>query len=341
MLSGMAVVVGLPARLLARRRAERLLQEGRRHVVALDPEGAEGPLRQALATARESGSDLVLAGAGEELYQVLLRRRRLDEAVPVLAELASCHARRVGPEGERAASWRNELIRLLGQLGRYAEAEPPCRERLLVARRWPGPDARGVGLALVTLAWCLRGQGRRDEAEGLCREAEAVLDAGPAPRGAVGWALLGLAAVLLRRMALEEAEAALHRALGEWASVGRSDLTAAVNEQLMDLYVVGERHGEALALSEVALNRVRRGAAAADRERQLRDLDRHAFLLRACGRDADAVRYERRAGYLRQAMAAEPLAGDGSTADCTGPVFEGEPLPDWGLPGVAVAARAC
>jgi tetratricopeptide (TPR) repeat protein len=341
MLAGMAVV-GLPARLLARRRAERLLQEGRRHVVALDPERAEAPLRQALENARESGFDVVLAAAGEELYQVLLRRRRLDEAVPVAAELASCHARRAGPDTERAAAWRNELIRLLGQLGRHAEAEPHCRERLQAARRRPGADARSVGLALVTLAWCVRSQGRRDEAERLCREAVAVLDAGPAPRGAVGWALAGLAAVLLRRMALDEAEAALRRATEEWASVGRSDLTTAAEQQLMDLYVVGERHREALALSEVALGRVRRGAAAAaDRERQLQTLDRHAFLLHCASRDADAVRYERRAGYLRQAMAAEPRAGDGSAADCMGPVFEGEPLLDWALPGLAVAARAC
>src|SRR5262245_17670868 len=317
-------VIRLPARMLARRRAERLLLEGRRHVVGGGLEAAEAPLREALASARESGSELVLAAAGEELYQALLRRRRLDEAVPVLTELASCHARRAGPASERAASWRNELIRLLGELGRYAEAEAPGGEGLLAARARPGPEATGVGRALVTLAWCLRGQGRRDEAEELCREAVAVLDAGPAPRGAVGWALLGLAASLLRRMALEEAEAAVRRALGEWGSVGRSDLTAAAEEQLMDLYVVGERHGAALALSEEALSRVRRGAAAADRERQLRDLDRHAFLLHVCGRDADAVRYERRAGYLRQAMAAEPLAGDGSAVDCTGPVFEGE-----------------
>ena len=75
-------VVRLPARLLARRRAERLLLEGRRHMVAGDLESAEVPLRQALAGARESGSDLVLAAAGEELYQALLRRRLSPQGCP-------------------------------------------------------------------------------------------------------------------------------------------------------------------------------------------------------------------------------------------------------------------
>ena len=93
-------VVRLPARLTARRRAERLLLEGRRHVVAMDLEKAEPVLREALDRARESRSERVTISVGEELYQVLLRRRRQDEAVPILDELAACHARRDGPDAE-------------------------------------------------------------------------------------------------------------------------------------------------------------------------------------------------------------------------------------------------
>src|SRR6266700_2478539 len=237
-------LVDFPARLLAVRRAGRLLRDGRRHVVAMDPEGAEPVLREALEQARVSRSRATQAAVGEELYQVLLRRRRLDEAVPVLAELVACHAARDGPDANSTAGWRNELVRLLGRQGRFAEAEPHCRHRLDAARRRRPGDARRLGFALATLAWCERSQGRRDEAERLCREAVEVLDAGPAPRGAAGWALVGLAAVLLRRMALEDAEA-------------------------------------------------------------------------------------------------ESGAGDGAAVDCAGPVFEGEPLPDWALPGLAVPARAC
>lgn len=335
-------VIQLPSRLLARRRADKLLWEGRRHVVALDPERAEAALRDAWQSARESGSVELAAEVGEELYQVLLRRRRVDEAIPVLQHVAASRARRHGADAEPVAAWRNELIQRLGQLGRYAEAEPLCRARLESARRRRPPDPRAVGFAEVTLAWCVRSLGRWEEAERLSREAVLLLDGQAVPRGSVGWALAGLAAVLLRRMALDEAELALKRAAEDWTSVGRAELAAGIEEQLMDLYVVGERHHDALAVSEAALNRTRRGAAAlVDRERQLRNLDRHAFLLSAVGRVAEAARYELRAGYVRQAVEAERRAGDGASLDPSGPVFEGEPLLDWSLPGIAVAPRAC
>jgi tetratricopeptide (TPR) repeat protein len=309
-------------------------------VAAHELEQAAPVLRQALVSARESGSDGLVLAAGEELYQALLRRRHLDEAVPVLREVAAVHARR-GPDNEPAAAWRNELIRVLGQLGRCAEAEDACRERLASAHRRRPADPRAEGFALTTLAWCARSQGRWDEAERLGREAVAVLERPGVRRGSVGWALAGLAAVLLRRMELEEAESALRRARDEWASVGRADLVAAVEEQLMDLYVVGERHPDALALSEASLSRTRRGEGLGDRERRLRTLDRHAFLLRVQGRGPEAARYELRAEYLRRAVSADHGERDGGGVDPSGPVFEAEPLPDWGLPGIAVAARAC
>jgi tetratricopeptide (TPR) repeat protein len=335
-------VVHLPGRLVARWQAERLLREG--SGMAADPGragGAEPVLRQALDRAREARTDHLIASAGEELYQWLARLRRQDESVPLAQEVLACRSRWAGPASESAAAWRNEVIRLLGQLGRHAEAEPHCRERLALARQARPPGPQAVGLALVTLAWCVRAQGRWDEAEALCREALDVLTSG-APRGSNGWALAGLAAVLLRRMALGDAEAALRGAAEAWASVGRSELAYLAEEQLLDVYVVAERHPDALALSATTLGRSRRGAAVVDdRERQLRNLERHAFLLQVSGRQADAARYEMRSDYLRRAIEAEPRRGDGSTTDIQGPVFDGEPLPDWQLPGPAIAVRAC
>jgi tetratricopeptide (TPR) repeat protein len=334
-------VVLLPVRLGARRRAQRLLAEARGLVAGHDLDGAEPVLERALESARASGSDHLAFVAGEELYQVLRRRRKHDESVPLLRDLLGRQIRRAGRAGEPTAAWRNELTRLLGQLGRYAEAEPLCRERLALARERRPAAPRAVGFALVTLAWCVRGQGRWGEAEGLCREALTTLESG-APGGADAWALAGLATVLLRRLELDQAEAALRRAVDSWASVGRAELAQVAEEQLLDLYVVAERHADALALSTTALGRSRRGAAAvADRERQLRNIERHAFLLQMAGRAEEAARYELRAEYLRQAIAAEPRRGDGASPDPTGPAFEGEPLPDFELPGIAVAVRAC
>jgi tetratricopeptide (TPR) repeat protein len=335
-------VVRFPSRLVARFQAERLLREG--SAMAADPEraaGAEAVLRQALDRARDARADHLVVGAGEGLYQLLARLRHHDESVPVAREQLACRSRWAGAASESAAAWRNELIRLLGQLGRHAEAEPLCRERLALARQVRPASPRAVGFALVTLASCVRGQGRWDEAEALCREALEVLAEG-APRGSDGWALAALAATLLRRMALDEAEAALRQAIDAWTSVGRSELAYLAEEQLLDVFVVAERHPDALALSTAGLSRSRRGAAVVDdRERQLRNLERHAFLLQMAGRQPEAGRYETRAEYLRRAIEAEPRRGDGSTLDITGPVFEGEPLPDWQLPGPAIVARAC
>src|SRR5215472_12288353 len=331
-------VVHLPGRFVARWQAERLLREG--SGMAADPDragGAEPVLRQALDRAREARSDHLIASAGEELYQLLARLRRQDEAVPLAQEVLACRSRWAGPASESAAGWRNEVIRLLGQLGRHTEAEPYCRERVALARQARPPGPQAVGLALVTLAWCVRGQGRWDEAEALCHEALDVLRGGSS-----GWALAGLAAVLLRRLELDDAEAALRGAADAWASVGRSELAYLAEEQLLDVYVVAERHPDALALSTTTLGRSRRGAAVVeDRERQLRNLERHAFLLQMAGQRTEAARYEMRSDYLRRAIEAAPRRGDGSTPDVTGPVFEGEPLPDWQLPGPAIAVRAC
>jgi tetratricopeptide (TPR) repeat protein len=334
-------VVRLPARLSARRRAIRLLGDGRRLLGDLDVAGAEAALTDAFRAARESDFHGPVVAAGTELYPVLLRRRRVDEAVPVARELMARHVRLSGRAGEGAAAWRNELIRRLGGLGRYAEAEALCRERLTLAREQRPPDPRAAGFATATLAWCVRGQGRWDEAERLCRDALAMLENG-APRGSDAWALVGLAAVLLRRLELDQAEAALRRAAVSWTSVGRVELARVAEEHLLDLYVVGERYPEALALSEQALGQSRRGAAAAeDRERDLRGLERHAFLLQMGGRAAEAIRYETRAGYLRAAIETERRRGDGASPDPAGPVFEGEPLLDWELPGAAVPIQNC
>jgi hypothetical protein len=333
-------VLGMQS-LMARRRGQRLLLEGRKLVAARDLPRAEAVLRQAMSVAEEGAGDAVLLEVGHELYEVLLRRRHRDEAVPVLEKVVAAHVRRDGPDQEPTATWRNELIRLHAQLGRPADAEVACRDRLASARRRRPPDSRAEGFALATLAWCLRsqGQGRWDEAERSGLEAVAILEGDGVRRGAAGWPLAGLAAIWLRRMQLEQAEGALRRAALVWGSVGRSELVAAVEELLMDLCVVGERHGEALALSEAGLARRRVGAEAMlDRERQLRNIDRHAFLLRVEGRAAEAARYELRGDHLRRATAAD---ADAISVDPAGPVFEGEPLPDWGLPGLAVAARAC
>src|SRR5262249_61367438 len=107
--------------------------EGRRRVVALDPEGAEPVLREALNSSREAGAADLAASIGEELYQVLLRRKRVDEAVPILQELVAWRTRRHGARAKPTAAWRNELIQRLGPAGRAGEEAARGRAEAVAA----------------------------------------------------------------------------------------------------------------------------------------------------------------------------------------------------------------
>jgi len=334
-----------PARVLAGRRSASLFRAGLARYLELDLTGSEALFRDALGAAREAGSEPLVAKAGEHLYAVLRRRRRFDEAVPVLEAVVAAHRRRGGPGSDDTSAWRNELIRLLGALGRDPEAEAACRERVEAARHRFGTASRQAGLALVTLGWCLRQQRRWDEARAVYEEALGVLQAALALEDpATGWALAGLAVIDTRLGELEQAEARLRRAHANWDRVGRFEMAAATLEQLMDLYVVAERDAEALALVESRAARAQRLSRqmAEDRERQLRNEERHAFLLQVAGRPGEAARYETRAAILRQELEVNPRSTDGASwgEDPAGPVFDTEPVLDW-LAAGPVASRHC
>ncbi len=337
--------VWAPARVLAGRRSATLFRRGLAKYLELDLAGSEVLFRDALAAAQEAGSDPLLAKAGEHLYAVLRRRRRFDEAVPVLGAVVAAHRRRGGAESDATSAWRNELIRLLGALGRDPEAEAACRERLEAVRHRFGKASRETGLALVTLGWCLRQQRRWDDARAAYESGLAVLQAALAPDDPdTGWALAGLAVIDTRLGELAEAESRLRRAHANWDRVGRFEMAAATLEQLMDLYVVAERDADALALVESRAARAQRLSRlmAEDRERQLRNVERHAFLLQMAGRPAEASRFETRAAVLRRELEANPRSADGASwgEDPAGPVFDTEPVLDW-LAAGPVAGRHC
>lgn len=331
--------------LLRARRAERLLDKGLRTFVAFDLEGADATLREAVQVARASGLRGVLARSLETRYQVLRQRRHFDEAVPLLAELVRLRTSELGPDREETHAWRNELILLLGRLGRYAEAEVEARLRLESRRRTHGSDSLETGYALCTLGWLLREQRRLSDAEAFYRQALHGLERslGPLHPGR-GYALCGLAAVKVRQGQFSEAEMLLARARDLWDIAGRPEMVASVREILTDLYVVAERLPDALALSEKRFGSLVRlsPAEARDRERKLWNLERHAFLLRACGRPGEAERYERRASALRAQLAESPSAADGAATadDPAGPVFDCQPFFGW-VGASAAPARGC
>jgi tetratricopeptide (TPR) repeat protein len=339
------MAVSLTNRVLAGRRAARLCDEGMARYVQLDLDGAEERSTRAFASAVESGSSHLIGRAGEQLYLVLRRRRRYADALPVVEAVLAANVRLHGADHPLASAWRDQLILLMAQLERFEDAEPVCRDKVAAARRRFGAASLEAGRALVTLGWCLRmAGGRLGEAEAVYREALSVLEGAVGHEGAeTGRALSGLAVVLTRKGDFEGAEQLLRRARDNWARVGATELAAAVSEHLIDLYVASERYDVALDASARRRSGARRVATAAvnDAERRLWDLERHAFLLRWSGQEAEADGLERRAAYLRAAIEKTAgSAGGGWLDDPTGPVLDLEAVVDWQLSGPQLK-RAC
>jgi tetratricopeptide (TPR) repeat protein len=288
-----------PASFLAARRCEKLVREGSDRYQQLDMAGAEPLLRMALAEAERSGRPRAIARAAQPLYSLLRRQSRLAESAEVLALKVDAYRRLEGIDGRWTSEWRNELIDLLGRLGRLDELEALCRERLAADGHRYGERSPETAWALLTLAWALRAAERWEDAERLCRRALDLLEAALGcqhPR--TGWALAGLALVRERRGDLAEAEVALRRARTNWRRVGHVDRVAAVDELLIDLYIRQRCHAEALELSSVWLE----APAAVPDQRRLCRTERQAALLRAVGRIAEAVEWEERACALRKAL---------------------------------------
>jgi len=321
-----------PASLLAARRCERLVREGSARYQRLDIVGAEPLLRAALAEAERSGRPRAIARAARSLYTLLRQEGRDAESTCALERTVDAHRRLDGMDGRWTAERRDELIGLYGRLGRGAELEALCRERLDSDARRHGRRSVEVAWALLTLAWALRANHRWEESERQCQEALAVLEERCGcghPR--TGWALIGLALAHEQVGDLPGAEAALRQARANWGRVGHADRVAAVDELLIDLYMRQRRHSAALALSTALLGARPRP----DDEQKLCSVERQAALARTLGREDEAAAWEAQARDLRCAIERRahererladgappsPTATSCSTDRLTGPIF--------------------
>jgi tetratricopeptide (TPR) repeat protein len=212
----------------------------------------------------------------------------------------------------------------------------------VAARRRYGMASLQAGLAGCTAGWAVREQGRLPEAEQLYRGALALLETAAGREApVVGWALCGLAATLLRQGEAEAAGELLARAHANWSRTGKTELADATVGMRIDQLIAAERLPEALDLSSRRLNRLRRfsEAAVGARERQLREITQHSFLLAATGQSDVARRYEWRAQNLHRLIEEEPPAA-ATAEDPAGPAFDSEPLIDWVGAGTPVS-RGC
>jgi hypothetical protein len=170
------------------------------------------------------------------------------------------------------------------------------------ATRADGEGADSVAEARCRLAESLGPLGREAEAEEQFHQAVVAMEQAHGERHwAVAVPLLGLASLRLRQGRTEETEAGLRRALELADMAGQTAIANQAREQLVDLLVELGRVAEAVPISQAALDSQE---AAADRDRSLDQMERHARVLALAG-DGSAERYRRRAELLRRARARE------------------------------------
>lgn len=261
---------------------------------------AEAAFADALAAARSSGDRALLEACATRVSQSLRRQRRFDDSLAVNDELIEIRAAHFGRQHDRTIEAIEAAIGTCRQAGRPAAAEPYCRLRLAAEVEHSGRQSSRWAFAACTLGWSLREQDRLDEAAELYREALEVLETEGADHKRVGWALSGLAVLQQKLGNFDEAERMLRRARDAWDRDGETAMANGASERLIDLYLAARRPDDALVESNRFMDRVTRGQV--DERVRLRRTERHARVLRAAGREAEAHRLDVRISYLRQAM---------------------------------------
>jgi len=187
---------------------------------------------------------------------------RSGEAEPLRERALAIIERLKGPEDIEAAAGLLGLGRLRRSLGRPAEAEPLLRRALAAAEKAGGAEEPSLVGYVSSLAETLRDLARFDEAADLHERAVALAEKAHDADGAtampagrqVARCLGGLAEACLGQGRLDEADAALRRALAMAGRVG--DVSAPLEENLLAtgarVALARGRGGEAVELARRA-----------------------------------------------------------------------------------------
>lgn len=287
---------------LGRARWASLMAEAHAALERGDTAMARARLEAALADTSRFKRPVLAATSAEQLADLLLREGRPADARPWLAEALRWREKVPGPDATATRETRERLAGLDAQLGDHAGSTALRAVQVESAARAEGEQSAPVAQARCQLAASLGHLGREaDAAAQLQQAADALERLHGAHHWSVAEPLLGLAALLRRQGQSEEAEAALRRALGNADMAGQTALANRAREALVDLLLERGRVAEAVPISEAALRSQEAGAA--DRDRSLELLERHADVLSLAG--DESARYRRRAELIRGAMAKE------------------------------------
>ena len=138
-------------------------------------EEAERQLRAALdLESRSARNPLALADTNARLVNVLYKRQKYVEAVPVAEAAVKLRQEALGPRHADTATSLDDLGAILLQNGEVAGAEAKMREALAIRREVLGPDDPQLSTSLNNVGFVLQEKGDVDQAQAMFLESLAI-----------------------------------------------------------------------------------------------------------------------------------------------------------------------
>ena len=138
-------------------------------------EEAERQLRAALdLESRSARNPIVLADSNARLVNVLYKRQKYAEAVPVAEAAVKLRQEALGPRHADTAASLDDLGAILMQNGDVAAAEAKMREALAIRREVLGPDDPQLSTSLNNVGFVLLEKGEVQQAQAMFLESLAI-----------------------------------------------------------------------------------------------------------------------------------------------------------------------
>ena len=138
-------------------------------------EEAERQLRAALdLESRSARNPIVLADSNARLVNVLYKRQKYAEAVPVAEAAVKLRQEALGPRHADTAASLDDLGAILLQNGDVAGAEAKMREALAIRREVLGPDDPQLSTSLNNVGFVLQEKGDVEQAQAMFLESLAI-----------------------------------------------------------------------------------------------------------------------------------------------------------------------
>ena len=214
---------------------------------------------------------------------------------------AVAQAEKFGKQDLRLASSLFDLGVVCYAQGKNGEAEKHLKRTLEIREKVQGPDDAEVGIALGQLAEVYRALKRYKEAEPLYQRAMIIAEnTKPIDQERLGSIFLDLGLMYSAQGRLADAETRYKQAIPRFESVGASHIALGYTLfNLAELYQAGRRFADAEPRYIQAVQ-IFEKASGPQSTNVAMALESYSRLLRAAGRETEAVTVENRAKAIRQ-----------------------------------------